>query len=160
MRVESYVAPAAENDVKPRSRVCRSEARELAASEQRRRDAGTARLEHIANLLLRGAPSARSSPFRAGSPPEPPPRSTPAPRPISTSRPARASLSAGPDSQLAIGETDDVILFYTTVRVFAPQRFTRSAGASPRRPSLPAHLMTRQFWHTRDKAWRGGAPSP
>ena len=44
------VAPAAKNDAKPWSRVCRSERRVLAASEQRRRHADAAKLTRVAKI--------------------------------------------------------------------------------------------------------------
>jgi len=62
-RVLADVAPAAENDVKPRSRVCRSERRALAASEQRRCDADTARLERVARCPRRVPCPRVSTPF-------------------------------------------------------------------------------------------------
>ena len=144
------------------SRLRRLNRRALAASEQRRREADTARLERVAKIPPPGAMSARFSPFRAGSPPEPLPRSRSEARPFSVlgcRSHARAPQSVGHHEYVEVWRTDDDIRLAMTVRVLAPQIYSRRAGSWPRRPSLHAHLMARQCWRERDKAWRGGAPA-
>ena len=83
------VAPAAKNDAKPRSRVCRSERRALAASEQRRRDADAEMLAFVAKTPPARAPSALFSPSPAEPPSESAPRSRSEVRLVSDGLPSR-----------------------------------------------------------------------
>ena len=75
--------------------------------------------------------------------------------PLARARPQ----SVGRRGYVQLWRTDDDVRFAMTVREIAPQRFSRRAGSWPRRPSLHAYLMARQFWRTHDKAWRGSAPA-
>ena len=84
------VASAAKDDAKPRSRVCRSERRALAASEQRRRDADAANLSQVAKTPPARALSPRLSPSPAEPPSESPPRSRSEVRLVSDGLLARA----------------------------------------------------------------------
>jgi hypothetical protein len=140
--------------------LCRLDRRALAASDQRRREADTARLERVAKEPPPGALSARFSPFHAESHAECPPRSRSAARPCSARVPARTRAPpecGAPRIRRSLENERRRPIRHDRAsdRTAGNPHYRDLLGAPAccrRRPSLHAHLRARQVSRTLHEA--------